>query len=341
MSDQNVQHMLVDTICGLFRDPQSAAAYAQAPHAYLADKMEGYDMSGVDMPAAVSSAVQQSNLPPEMAEAVTNVVYQPAPSIRVPVPREGYADPNYGKDYKVDDYKVDDYKVDDYKGEDHKVDHDRDPMDTDRPLVEMEPKLDSPPVLEHTPPGYQHMDDGGYCMEPPADYTPETYSPATYTPTIEMDLDCVEYSVSNCVTTVHHDRPEIADKLCETRNYDDPYDRVDPSHSYGEATIVQHPDYDYQPHDQYVDKPWYDENYDKPDYDHKPVEDYGNGHAEPEYAVEPEMHHQPEQYVEPEMHHEPEPYVEPEMHHEEPAPYEPEPEMHQEPEPMDNEMMAE
>ncbi|MFK7916642.1 MAG: hypothetical protein AB8G14_01075 [Ilumatobacter sp.] len=277
MNTQNVQHMLVDTICGLFRDPQNAHAYATNPQAYLDDKMGDYDMTGVDMPAAVHDAAVEAKVSPEMTEQLNQAIYQPAAAIRVPVPRE-YQDDTYegGKDYPVKDVGVDegvrsfvdeqgkpvedpqrdggmdnggmqDRDRNDMDRDRNDRDHDRNDMDRNDmndgrpPIVEDHREL--PPIKDEIPEGYEMMDGGGYRMEAPENYAPENYHPDNYQPDTEMDLGCVEYSVSNCVTTMYHDKPEIADKLCETRDYDDKYNRMDESHGFADAPIEQHPEY--------------------------------------------------------------------------------------------------
>ena len=67
MNTTDVQHMLMDTIRGLFQEPARAQAYANDPRAYLDEKLGEYDMRGVDLPAAVNDAVDQAKLPQETA----------------------------------------------------------------------------------------------------------------------------------------------------------------------------------------------------------------------------------------------------------------------------------
>ncbi|MFK8024701.1 MAG: hypothetical protein AB8G26_12140 [Ilumatobacter sp.] len=333
METTNAQQALMECLTGLLRDPMQALEYAKNPRAFLDDKMGEADLSDVNMPAAVEQAAMDAGVSPEMAEAVQAAVYQPAPMIRVPAPTDPAGDSSQmrpedgGYDKNVDrnqpdggdqssemkeraEPRMDDGGMDqrpEPRMEDRRVDEpttDADPADMDAPAPAPDGMMDD---ARGIPEEYQPMDGGGYCATAPEGLTPDTYSPDTYTPTVEVNMECVEYSVSNCVTTKYQDTPEVSEQLCHTRSFEDPYDRLDPSHDYTQVNIVQNPDYEFEPVDVRADENGYDDGeYGKADpYDAEykydgdeemPVDngdtkyanddDYGNGRAEAPAPVE-------------------------------------------------------
>ncbi|BAN03896.1 hypothetical protein [Ilumatobacter coccineus] len=250
MSKIDIQEQLCNVLTGLFRDPQEARQYADDPQRYLGEKMgHDADYAQVDMKHVVDYSVAQAEVAPHVADAM----YQPAPTIRVPYPKEErIAEQNDG--YKVDEYKADEYKADEYDG-DPKIDrpvqdaHDRPPVRDDH-----EPPMDRDPVPPKEQPKYEteypkevevEKVDEYYKATPKEGATPaEEYAPDKWTPDCEITEECVTYSISNCVTEVYKDQPEIADRLCETRDYADPYPRLCPEDDYSDLITEIKPMYE-------------------------------------------------------------------------------------------------
>lgn len=253
MSNNNIQNAITNCIAGLLTDADEARNYAQDPQAYLADKLDGHDIAAVDMPAAVRQATVDAKLPTDTADAINDAVYQPAATVRVQrheIVEEEY--PKYDRDdreyvqedrHEVEPPKADEYKnvedTDEYKDVEYKKVDEKDPADMidvkDEPVNDYRPAPQERPVdreYENEAPRYEELDNGGYRAELPQDWDHNTYTPDNYGHEGPMDLDCVEYSVSNCVTTAYGDTPEIADEICENRNWEDPYVRNDPSHDF-------------------------------------------------------------------------------------------------------------
>ncbi|MFT6290600.1 MAG: hypothetical protein ACJAR2_001191, partial [Ilumatobacter sp.] len=176
-------------IVQLLRNPREAKLYSDDPKSYIEGRMGDADMSSIDMRQAVRDATAESGMPDGLATEVQDCMYQPAQTIRVNTAP------------MMDD-----------KGQ---------PKDG----CDFTPDSNGP-VGDGTV--VMCPDDNGgtkiHCRE---DFTPKDYC-GDYEPEVETTVECIEYTVSNCVTTCHADRPEICETLCDTRDYTDPYPRKDP-----------------------------------------------------------------------------------------------------------------